>query len=342
MRQRVERTQEALEVSEAARADLRRRLDEAVDAEAKAGLRADLEESITQLDRVRTYHLRLKSTLTRRILSSTIANLEEQLRLTAGDLQRAAAERDRLSAEVAALRSTTSSEDSTNLADAERRRIEAEQRAIAAEARNAELEVELEYAASRISGLGGDSESPNIDRTEIERAPAIEAPLVNSELRLQQGSEPPPATPAATSTDLSDAAGRSAADSAARSAAAAIPEVRSEATGPATQVEEIAWQEDDGSIVFYISLDGRVSKEDCNVVRVRSGVPRDVLKVQGLRKNLSPSMIDVQTGSVVRLRTGVHRSGDQSEMHIVVDLTHADAAIRTVRIRGNILVVTIN
>ena len=120
------------------------------------------------------------------------------------------------------------------------------------------------------------------------------------------------------------------------------PKPRPDATEPATRLEKIAWRQEEESIVFYVVLDGRVSKDDCKVVRVRSGAPRDVLKVHGLTKGLSPSTVEVGVGVVASLRAGLHQSGNQSEMHLVVDLARADVGIRTVRIRGNILVVTIN
>jgi SH3-like domain-containing protein len=352
MKRRLDAAEAALEASETARSDLERRLAEATAAaEARpaaapevSALEAQLVQSAQSLERLRSYRLRLhkavaeaestRDVVVEELVEEVMIDLEGELRETAAELESTARERDDLrtrveaaEAEIASLRQQLEETTSSRPAAVE----EAEARRVEAEARATELEVRLERAESLIAELEqrlqeGETASP-------ERIPSVPGPLTSEELpsRAEQDthSEPVGAAPAVDQPGL-DREGDSDSGPAA------------EIGSSATHIENVAWTLEDDTLVVTLTMDGKVSKSDCQVVRVRSGAPRDVLKIRGVRKALSPPTIEIGVGNVRRLRSGLHWRNGTSEVHLVADLERPEAGIRKVTIRGNVLVITIS
>ena len=125
---------------------------------------------------------------------------------------------------------------------------------------------------------------------------------------------------------------------AAVSAAAAPASVRA-ARATERRVEAVSWREEGGATIVTIRLDAEISKAYLEVVRVRNGAPREVIKIQGVNAPYSPADMVVGTRHLLRLRTGLHRSNDGSALHVVADLTSAAVAIRSVEPQGRNLTI---
>jgi Tfp pilus assembly protein PilZ len=131
------------------------------------------------------------------------------------------------------------------------------------------------------------------------------------------------------------------AESSAREVPRDVPsEVASRSASAISEVERITWTVQNGKTVVSIVLDGNVTDGDCEVVRIRQGAPREVIKISGVAKPFSPPQLDVGSAQVSALRTGVHSSAGGSEIHVVADLTGPAVAVTLVRTEGRTVFVT--
>ena len=135
---------------------------------------------------------------------------------------------------------------------------------------------------------------------------------------------------AAPSTPVATASARAA------SPASAVPPV----SDLPRRVESITWREEGGSTIVTIRLSTELSNAYFEVVRVRAGAPREVIKIQGIEVPYTPSEIAVGSRHVLRLRTGLHRADGGTVLHVVADLTGAGVAIRSVEPDGRDLRIT--
>ena len=106
------------------------------------------------------------------------------------------------------------------------------------------------------------------------------------------------------------------------------------------RVERITWREEGDSTIVTIRLNTELSNAYFEVVRVRDGAPREVIKIQGIEVPYIPSEVAVGTSHVLRLRTGLHRVNGGTVLHVVADLTRAGVAIRSVEPDGRDLRIT--
>ena len=74
-------------------------------------------------------------------------------------------------------------------------------------------------------------------------------------------------------------------------------------------------------VTILISFDGAINAADCEIVTLREGRPRDVLKVRGIRKAFAPSTLEIDSDLVHRIRTGLHSKAGWTELHFVADLS---------------------
>ena len=109
---------------------------------------------------------------------------------------------------------------------------------------------------------------------------------------------------------------------------------------PITRVESITWSVGADETVVSIVLDGTVSDDSHEVVRIGQGAPREVIKIAGVSSPLDPSQFEVGSEQLLRLRTGVHEGPGGSEIHIVADLAGPAVAVTSVRAEGNTLLIT--
>ncbi|MDH3255298.1 MAG: hypothetical protein OEM62_09930 [Acidobacteriota bacterium] len=110
--------------------------------------------------------------------------------------------------------------------------------------------------------------------------------------------------------------------------------------GPATAVERIVWRQEGASTVVDIRLNGRVGKNSYEVVGIRQGAPREVIKIFGIDSEFRPKQLEIDSPHIQRLRTGLHVVNARGELHIVADLTSADVAIESVQAAGRRLILT--
>jgi hypothetical protein len=109
---------------------------------------------------------------------------------------------------------------------------------------------------------------------------------------------------------------------------------------PISRVERITWDITDDETVVSIVLDGAVDDSSYEVVRIRQGSPREVIKIFGASTLATPSQLEVNSNHVVRLRSGVHATDTASEVHIVADLTGAAVAVTLVRVENRTIFIT--
>ena len=112
------------------------------------------------------------------------------------------------------------------------------------------------------------------------------------------------------------------------------------ASATSRRVERIAWREEGGETIVTIRLDAPISEALVDVVRVRDGAPREVIKIQGVEVPYSPRDVAVGSRHVVRLRTGLHRSQSGSALHVVADLTGAGVTVLSVESTGRDVLIT--
>lgn len=114
---------------------------------------------------------------------------------------------------------------------------------------------------------------------------------------------------------------------------------RAAATG--RRVERITWLEEGGETIVTIRMDAPVAKASLEVVRVRDGAPREVIKIQGVEVPYSPRDTAVGSRHVVGLRTGLHRDASGgSVLHVVADLTGPGVTVLSIESRGRDIRVT--
>jgi hypothetical protein len=150
----------------------------------------------------------------------------------------------------------------------------------------------------------------------------------------------PPAAEEETGISEDEAPDSTAAEATTDRAAEAVPDAEATAQLPqATRVTRITWREQNGAIAVVVHLDGGLSEESYEVTRVRGGAPREVVKVVGIREPFLPRVIEVGDSRIQQIRTGLHQTEGRSELHIVVDLTSPEIAVKRTRIREKTLVV---
>jgi hypothetical protein len=121
---------------------------------------------------------------------------------------------------------------------------------------------------------------------------------------------------------------------------AAVREAAVVTSSSISTVEGISWETRGGETVVSIVVDGATTDDVYEIVRIRQGAPREVIKIFGVDKPYSPKRLDVGSAQVRALRTGVHSNADGSEIHIVADLAGPAVAVTLVRTEGNTILVT--
>jgi hypothetical protein len=109
---------------------------------------------------------------------------------------------------------------------------------------------------------------------------------------------------------------------------------------PVSRVEEITWTVADGATEVTIVTDGTMGEGSYDIVRIREGAPRELIRIYGISRPFNPNQLDVDSPQIVRLRTGLHADGARGVLHVVADLTGPGAAITLVRAEGRRLIVT--
>jgi hypothetical protein len=112
------------------------------------------------------------------------------------------------------------------------------------------------------------------------------------------------------------------------------------AAASVSRVERITWDITDEETVVSILFDAAVNDSSYEVVRIRQGAPREVIKVFGVSSSATPKQLEVGSSHVVRLRSGIHAGETGREVHIVADLTGPAAAVTLVRVEDRTIVVT--
>jgi hypothetical protein len=151
-------------------------------------------------------------------------------------------------------------------------------------------------------------------------------------------SEAPDSTPAELSAEGAAEEGIPAKAPAAE-LAEAVPDAETVAQlPPATRVNRITWREQDGGTAVVVHLNGGLSEKSYEVMRVRGGAPREVVKIIGIGEPFRPPVLEVGDSRIQQIRTGLHQTERGSELHIVVDLASPETAVKRTRIREKTLV----
>jgi hypothetical protein len=126
----------------------------------------------------------------------------------------------------------------------------------------------------------------------------------------------------------------------AQSESVAAEPISEEPAAPVSQVERITWQVGEAETVVSIVLDGAVTETSYEVLRIRQGAPREVIKISGVSRPFNPRQLEVGSSQVQRLRMAVHATPGGSEIHVVADLTGPAVATTLVRAEGKTILVT--
>ena len=110
---------------------------------------------------------------------------------------------------------------------------------------------------------------------------------------------------------------------------------------PVSSVQNISWLETTEGTIVTIEFDGVPDESMYEVIRVRDGAPREVVKLRGIAEPYAVAAIDVGSSTVQRMRIGHHAAGG-GEVHVVFDLSGPGASVTLVQVEGNRLVVTIS
>lgn len=107
-----------------------------------------------------------------------------------------------------------------------------------------------------------------------------------------------------------------------------------------TRVENVTWSTEGDATVVRIRLDAPISADNFKVERIRTGDPREVIKVLGVKEPYRSKVMEVGSPHVARLRTGLHKNDRESALHIVADLTSAAVAVLSVELKERELKIT--
>lgn len=106
----------------------------------------------------------------------------------------------------------------------------------------------------------------------------------------------------------------------------AVPaEPAAPAGGPVSRVLNVVWEERGDATLVTIHLDGSIEEWSYSAVRL-GDPPRELIRIDGIRRPFPRPTIPVGTALVDQVRLGFHPEGRTSQMHVVVDL--ADPAAR--------------
>lgn len=111
-------------------------------------------------------------------------------------------------------------------------------------------------------------------------------------------------------------------------------------TAVTRRVERITWSEQGDETVVTIRSNGEMTQDLVEVIRVRDGAPREVIKIRGVEVPYSPREMVIGSVHVLRLRTGLHRNASGSELHVVADLASAGVTLLSIEPRGRDLILT--
>ena len=112
--------------------------------------------------------------------------------------------------------------------------------------------------------------------------------------------------------------------------AVAEPEA-TEPTARLTGLDRITWNETEEETILVLVGDGAIPREQIELVTLAGAQPRLVIKIAGVERAFQPSVLEVGTSHVQRVRTGLQAGG---ELHVVVDLSGAGVSMRDLAARG--------
>jgi len=116
------------------------------------------------------------------------------------------------------------------------------------------------------------------------------------------------------------------------SPAAQVPAVESKLTQQFSRLEDISWASTpDGGLKIILKADGAIPTGRYSYFRLSGDSPREVIKLVGVRKKFSKSVIEVGAPAVHQIRTGFHRKQGSTELHIVIDLAGRQWKLAEVR-----------
>lgn len=181
------------------------------------------------------------------------------------------------------------------------------------------------------------SEPPSAEaESEVESGPAPELEPV--QVIVERDSAPTAESAGTGSDESTDGQARAGTPRAASAAPDSSEPPAAEAV--AQRVERITFSEAGGETIVSIRLSAEISSAQVEVVRVRDGAPREVIKIRGVEVPYAPREVPVGTPHVERLRTGLHRGAAGSALHVVADLTGAGVTVLSVEPKGRDLLIT--
>ncbi len=112
------------------------------------------------------------------------------------------------------------------------------------------------------------------------------------------------------------------------------------ASGP-LRIESVSHQAAGSRTVVVIQASRRVGEGDYSDFRIGGLSPRHVVRLLGVEQPLPAGQVTVGTGQVARVRSGLHREGDSSELHLVLDFNSAAARVTEIIPAGDTLRVVV-
>lgn len=90
---------------------------------------------------------------------------------------------------------------------------------------------------------------------------------------------------------------------------------------------------------ILIATDAALSPDGFSIARVAAPPARQVIKIYGPSEPFPREAVAVGSEHVRRLRTGFHRTGNRTEIHVVADLTGPGVVVLGTEVRGSMLIV---
>jgi len=132
---------------------------------------------------------------------------------------------------------------------------------------------------------------------------------------------PPPAGAASTALPSSPAPTPAAPE------ASPAPAAAPDAGPPLTVLERITWERAGGGTDDILWGNGAIPPEAYKRARIEGNPPRELIRLIGVRSSGPDSRVAVGTEEVLQVRLGYHPETGKGELHVVLDLAHAAAAI---------------
>ncbi len=102
----------------------------------------------------------------------------------------------------------------------------------------------------------------------------------------------------------------------------------------ANRVVKIDWKRSPAATFVTIHADGGFAPRAYDVIRLGGPKPRLVLRLRGIEVPYSPATLAIDSPELERIRSGLHRSGGGSELHLVFDLANGTVDLESIKASG--------